>query len=159
MLSVVPEASPRRATRAAEPVAEPVADPFTGDCSAIPEAIPEALVAAVEEASVGALQASEVSPEEAAEVASPVIGVDPPSVPTMRILGHSADSEGSESEDISGGGSRGGRSGRGSGAKALQFEVRWEFEGEEPEDFWFDRGELLAHHRDALLAYEAEHGL
>jgi hypothetical protein len=47
------------------------------------------------------------------------------------------------------------------GGGLVQFEVRWEVEGEEAEDFWFDRDELFAQSqaREALLAYERLNGL
>jgi uncharacterized protein (DUF608 family) len=43
--------------------------------------------------------------------------------------------------------------------KEVTYEVRWEAEGEDPEDFWFERGELIDHQQDALEKYEREHGL
>jgi len=63
--------------------------------------------------------------------------LDPPP-PSLRILGHS--------KSISDG--------------AVQFEVRFESAGEEPEDFWCDRAELAeGPHAAALKRYEAAHGL
>jgi len=73
-----------------------------------------------------------------AEVDAPLrLGLDP-SAPSLRILGHS--------RSIKDG--------------SVQFEVRFESAGEEPEDFWCDRAELAeSPHAAALKSYEAEHGL
>ena len=43
---------------------------------------------------------------------------------------------------------------------ARQFEVRLvEADGDAPEDFWFDREELMVNHADAVEAYEHAEGI